>query len=115
MHATPRRLGTASRSTAAPATLAAIWHYSGATLRILIHRPLLALTIAIACILLVGAAGEAATAAQIDAQITQARVQNIQTSQQIAQTNATIAQLSQDSAIIAAALKLGYVMPASTP
>lgn len=110
-HATPSAIATARRAPPARPSLYRCGRLVGNTLRYLLRHPLVALTIVVSCLLLIGTIGEAQTASQLDAQITQTRAQNDHISQQIAQTNTLIVQLNQDSAIIVAALKLGYVMP----
>lgn len=114
LRAFPGTIAPARRVAPSPSSLSGYGRVAANTLRFLLRHPIIVLTIAISCLLLVGSIGAAQEAARLDAQIAQARAQNEHINQQIAQTNALIVQLSQDNAIISAALKLGYVMPTST-
>jgi len=110
--ATPHR-ARSTGSTTTPALGMTFWRRFWYGIVYVACRPVLALTISVACVLLVSALNEAWIAAQLDGQVAQARTQNSQLRQSLAGTEDQITQLSSTSSIILVATKLGFVMPTS--
>ena len=80
-----------------------------------VHRPMLALTLGIAAILLFSTVSEAAAASRLTHQVQTAQQSNDQLQVQLTQTAAQVQQHTAPAAIVAAAERLGWVVPTPTP
>jgi hypothetical protein len=87
------------------------WRRAGLAL---LHRPLLALTLAVAGIFLFSAASEAIAAQRLAAQVQDARQTNITLQWQLTRTAEEIRDRTNPAAIKAAAQKLGWVVGTPT-
>jgi len=102
------RLPRARASIAVPG---ALWRVALGLLR----RPLLALALAVAGILLFSAASEAVAAQRLEEQVAQARRVNVTLQLQLTQVAAETRARTTPAAIIAAAQRLGWTLPSPTP
>jgi hypothetical protein len=102
------RLPRARASIAVPG---ALWRVALGLLR----RPLLALTLAIAAILLFSAASEAVAAQRLEAQVAQAQQANASLQVQLTQIAAATHARTTPAALTAAAERLGWTFPIPTP